>query len=401
MSHASQGEEGARGSAAAAAAGSPVASVAHRGKRHASAGGVLHSDGSHSSPVCLSSGGDCSGDSGSDGSQHASGERRRGGKRKRKRSFRCTGKCFALTYPKCETERADFDAAFHARFGPFTDYGSAREAHADGTHHMHVFVAFGRRRDLRSSRYFDLAVGGRSYHSNTQKCKSAAAWKQYISKGEDFHVSSAESGAAYNPLGEELGKRKSMYADYQWSRDFAVSRSMRDVEYPVELACDGITYQLCAPDPACKRRSWWIVAPPNAGKTRWINRVFAGRRIWCPRTGKYPFEGYDDQDIIIYDDREGVSFAELASVLNTWDIIQPIAGEIRYVTKNWKIGHTRSVIVLSNHTIEESMPDDIQRMRKRFIQIVNPTLLQPDELSSPDPSPQPALSNPDYQAFAS
>jgi len=323
-----------------------------------------------------------------DGSDHAAA----GEKRARARPFRVRGKCFALTYPKCEAQRSDFDAAFHVAFGPFADYGSAREEHADGTHHMHVFVAFARRRDVRSARYFDLAVGGRSFHANTQKCKSAAAWKQYISKGDDFDAGAAVSGDSYDPLREELGKRKSLYADHIWSRDFAVSRSMREIEYPVELECDGITYQLSRPDPTRKRRSWWIIAPPNAGKTRWVNRFFAGRRIWFPRTGKYPFEGYDDQDIIIYDDRESVTFAELADVLNTWDIIKPIAGEVRYVTKNWKLGHTRSVIVLSNKTIEEAFPDDILRMRKRFIQIVNPILLQPDDASSAAASPQPAPS---------
>lgn len=137
-----------------------------------------------------------------------------------------------------------------------------------------------------------------------------------------------------------------------------------------------------------------LVEKTNAGKTRWINKTFAGIKCYCPRVGKYPFEGYADQDIIIYDDREGVKFEEFASVLNTWEINQPIAGEIRYITRNWKIGHTRSIIVLSNRTIEESMPqDDHTRMRKRFIQIINPVLIPPDELSSEGEDNAPAAAS--------
>lgn len=323
-----------------------------------------------------------------------------GGKRRRKRPFRCRAKSFALTFSRCPVERDDFDAAFKLQRGPFPVYQSARELHKDGFPHLHVFIGYFKRRDVRSARSFDVAIDGTTYHPNFSKCRSEAAWQKYISKGDDHDLAPSLSGAAYDPLREELGKRKAMYADYCWSRDFLVTRSLKPVDFPVSLVCDGITYQLFAPDPAIKRRSWWIVAPPNAGKTRWLNRTFGGKRIYSPRTGKYPFEGYDDQDIVVYDDRESVSFAEFSSVLNTWDIVEPIAGEIRYNTKNWKLGHTRSVIVLSNHTIEESMkPEDVQRMRKRFIQIVNPILLQPSDLSSPEPEELQQSS--EYQAFAS
>lgn len=146
------------------------------------------------------------------------------------------------------------------------------------------------------------------------------------------------------------------------------------------------------PDPAVKQRNWWIVAKPNAGKTRWLNRVFAGKKIYSPRTGPYPFEGYNDAEIVVYDDREGVDFSEFASVLNTWNIVQPVAGQVRYTTRNWKIGQTRSVIVLSNKTIEDTFSttdkelDSLnhRRMKKRFMQIVNPVLKDEAESDSDD-----------------
>jgi len=106
--------------------------------------------------------------------------------------------------------------------------------------------------------------------------------------------------------------------------------------------------------------------------------------------GKYPFEGYANEDIIIYDDRENVSFEEFANVANTWDIVMPVFGEVRFNTQDWKVGHTRNIIVLSNKTIEQCMKEeDWQRMKKRFIQIVNPVLKPLEENSSDDEEEKP------------
>jgi len=186
----------------------------------------------------------------------------------------------------------------------------------------------------------------------------------------------------FNPMNEPIGKRKSMYLDYIWSQNYKERMEMKAIEWPIKLKTEGKTYEMNKPDVRLKKRHWWIVAKANAGKTKWVNKTFAGIKIYVPRMGAYPFEGYMDEDIIIYDDRDGVKFEEFSDVCNTWDIMKPIAGQIRYITQNWKIGHARNVIVMSNHTIEESMPEcDHQRMKKRFVQIVNPVLQEEQDES--------------------
>lgn len=313
-------------------------------------------------------------------------KRRGGAGGGRNKKFRMQAKQYALTYPQCPVVRAAFDAEFNKRFSPH-EYASARESHQDGNYHMHVFVAFKSKKNVQSARYFDVSIEGSTYHPNIQKCRSRDHWLQYIAKGDDHGVADLvqRGPVGFDPLSEPLGKRKSKYLDYKWSQEYEQRSKLLPVNYPVRLVTADRTYEMLKPSPIPKKRSWWVVAEPNAGKTRWVNRVFSGQRIFCPRTGKYPFEGYDDEDIIIYDDREGVTFAEFSSVLNTWDIPMPIAGEIRYVTQYWKRGHTRSCIVLSNKTIEESMPpEDVVRMKKRFIQIVNPVLAHEDDVSDPD-----------------
>lgn len=188
--------------------------------------------------------------------------------------------------------------------------------------------------------------------------------------------------------GIKHGSSSRIYRNLEWAHEFEANRRRREVEWPVKLECDGITYEMHKPDPALKKRSWWIVAAPNAGKTRWINRTFAGTRIYCPRAGPYPFEGYAGQAIVIYDDRKKVSFEEFSDVLNTWDIVHPVFGEVRFRTQDWPVGKTRNVIVLSNKTIEESFEaEDHLRMKKRFIQIVNPKLIPPEEMSDNEEEP--------------
>nr|WAE42220.1 MAG: replication associated protein [Cressdnaviricota sp.] len=315
--------------------------------------------------------------------------RRRPVSRRAARDFRAQGKCFALTYPKCPVERAKFDEAFKLKFSP-AEFASAREKHKDGDYHMHVFVGFIKRKNVQSARYFDVSIEGNVYHPNTQVCKDRKKWLRYISKDGDHGVDELGGGdddVTFHLSDYPVGKRKSAYQDIEWSKQHRLIQSLKPVMWPVELICEGKSYDMRAPDPANKKRNWWIVAPPNAGKTRWINKTFAGTAIYCPRTGKYPYEGYADQQLIIYDDRTKVPFEEFSDVLNTWEFIHPVYGEVRFRTQDWKISQTRNVIVLSNKTIEESMPEeDWERMKKRFIQIINPVLIPQDEKSDEEMS---------------
>jgi len=325
-------------------------------------------------------------------SRRESADRRRGGRsvhggadtrRGDRKSFRCSSKQFAITYPQCDVRRDVFDELFRSKH-KVAQYASAREQHEDGHWHLHLFVAFERRTDVQSSRYFDVSVDGKIYHPNVQSCRDRSAWLGYISKGTDHGVDELRRELE-DPINARIGKRKATAADLKWTEEELIRRSLKPVVYPILLECEGKTYEMNVPDPKCKKRSWWIVAPPNAGKTRWINKQFARMAIYCPRMGKYPYEGYCDQDIIIYDDRKGVQFEELSDVLNTWEFLHPVYGEVRFTTQNWRMGHTRNVIVLSNKTIEQSFPEeDWLRVKKRFIQIVNPVLIPLSEKSDDD-----------------
>lgn len=296
----------------------------------------------------------------------------------RRRKFRCSARHFALTYPQCPVARADWRREFGLRFSGCA-YWIARETHKDGSYHLHMLVSYKLRKDVQSASYFDVAVDGRSYHPNIKRCWDVDGWFEYISKGDDHD--DVPDAAERLLCTEPAWRVEKAYHGELWRQRELAARSRPGVVYPVRLVCEGVTYELRKPDPAIKKRSWWIVARPNAGKTRWLNSTFAGHAIWKPRVGKYPFEGYAGEEIIVYDDREP-SFEEVSDVLNTWLIQSPVYGEVRFRTQDWPIGATRSIIVLSNKTIEDTYKMlDVERMKKRFIQISHPVLIKEEEQS--------------------
>lgn len=299
------------------------------------------------------------------------------------KGFRVQGKQFCITYPRCEVSREEFDKEFKRRHPRVAQYNSAREQHEDGGYHIHVYVQYATKLDVSDARYFDLTFGSESYHPNVQKCRNKNDWLKYLTKDGDHNIKSSD--LEYNPLLEQLGKRRGMYEDHKWSLEHAVQRGLKHVEWPIILNTEEKEYKMEKPvlnekGDYTKKRNWWIVAKPNAGKTRWLNKTFAGTKIWIPSNDGYPFEGYNDAEIIIYDDREDVTFAEFSDILNVWNIVKPVFGKTRYKKQYYTMGAVRSIIVMSNKKIEDVFEGvHLNAMKARFMQIINPKLMDKED----------------------
>lgn len=325
-----------------------------------------------------------------------------------------------------------FHAAFQAAFHP-DSIRTAREQHKgddgepSGFHHIHVFAEWINKKNIKSARHFDLSFPppgdepaaaaassepvDRVYHPNIKKCWDAAGWLRYISKEGDFD----DSLGKFNILDHPAGKRKSFHDDHRFTERFLRAESDKHIVWPVVLKCsDGVEYTMLAPDARIKKRHWWIVSPPNSGKSYWINETFAGKKVFVPMKGDYPFEAYQNEELIIYDDRDQITFEEFSNVANVYKIETHVYGKARFVAVNWPRapplpnvpiprGAVRNIIVLSNQTIEVQCPNDVDRMKARFKQIINANLLPLEMQSAPSsPVPPPFVSlEGDYSAFAS
>lgn len=282
------------------------------------------------------------------------------------KQFRCNAKEFSITYPQCSVgKQALFDwfcSSFHPRYCCV-----ARELHADGTPHLHVCAVFSSRKDVKNEKFFDYKDGDRIYHPNIQKSKRVHWWDEYIKKGGDYVQSEGEV-EKFNVMLYEPGKRKKTYEDIKWSNQYVLMSQLKSIVYPLNIG-KGIHVE--KPDPSVKRRNLWIVSAPDAGKTYWISSALNGLAVYyvTPSKQQYWFESYNDEDIIVCDDVL-IPFSAIANILNTH--LHPgihVAGAVRFTSKFWKYGHTRTMIVLSNQRIQNKYGALSNAMLARFREI--------------------------------
>lgn len=77
------------------------------------------------------------------------------------RPYRLNGSGFFLTYPRCDLVKESVLDHLKA-LGEVKSAVVAEEKHQDGTPHVHVFVKYFKKLDVRSPKFFD--IGG--FHGN-------------------------------------------------------------------------------------------------------------------------------------------------------------------------------------------------------------------------------------------
>lgn len=165
-----------------------------------------------------------------------------------------------------------------------------------------------------------------------------------------------QNPAMYHQYGRTLEKLEAAAMFYH----------LKEPEYP--LVFDQFKIKINKPDPAVKCRHFWIIGRPDIGKTFLSQSMFAGLNVYTAWANDYPYEAWDGQDLILYDDYHP-SFAEMSSVSNTFLIPTHVFGKTRFKPVYWKLGHTRTMIVLTNKEIGDVHFNNLEAMRARFTEI--------------------------------
>lgn len=67
-----------------------------------------------------------------------------------------------------------------------------REKHADGTKHLHYYLEFNKKLDIKNPRYFDtlipIEIDGKAHHGNISTVRNVGATLQYITKDGDYEL---------------------------------------------------------------------------------------------------------------------------------------------------------------------------------------------------------------------
>lgn len=219
-----------------------------------------------------------------------------------------------------------------------TRFCIGQERHADGGTHFHCYLHFAKELHTRNTRYFDFE----GEHPNWRRIGDVQGAVEYCMKDGDYIM----DGIDFYKNSKGFKRKK---ADQDaWIRHVQ-QKGLQEIKWPFRLPTgQEVHYPVKdAEGKWPKKRHWWIVSDPNKGKTFWVNEVFAGQKVFMRSCGKYPYEEYEDEELVICDD-VFPKFEEIADVCNIWHVRKHVYGDVRYVTKAWKLGQVRTMIVLSN-----------------------------------------------------
>lgn len=280
--------------------------------------------------------------------------------------FRFQRESVFLTYPRCPAPKEALRDFVNSQCN-VRAYAIGRERHSDGAYHLHAVFKFSSRLRVRDCRFFDLVYEGVRYHPNIRgigKTKRGGSALQrtveYCIKEGDYigeHINFWKSSANFT-------KNK---GDFDNWVAFNERRALREIPWPIALPfssarrivpsplpCPPCT--LTRPDARNKQRHYWLYGPPDWGKSKWLNEAFAGCKVYLRGTSraKYPFDDYNGEQVIIYDDVKP-KFQEILSVSGLWSVPAMVYGDTRYKCRFWPMhkpddpySGVRIIIVLSN-----------------------------------------------------
>lgn len=286
------------------------------------------------------------------------------------KKFRFTARSAFLTYPRCPIvpEKYLRHTSFDQRDIKLA-FGK-QERHVDGERHLHVWITFIRKIDTINPRFFDLTIpptedhAGSTFHCNIRRGERRRAG------GVSNHVRAYEylckyDGAVPTPIigasnlyPTSRNFRKEYGDRTQWLNYLAIS-AMPDPEYPIQLPNGSL---IPTPSGANKQRHIWIYGPPNAGKTKWLEEAVFRFKNYRVGGTLYPFDNYDGEQIIIYDDIIPKP-NDLMSITNTSEWQRPVPGQTRYSQRFVPGRLVTLVIVCVNVDIEKMYEAELDTTR--------------------------------------
>jgi len=216
----------------------------------------------------------------------------------------------------------------------------AQEDHKDGSIHYHGYIQFAARFKTRDCNAFDRkAPETINEHCHIKTAKNGKGWQRYVQKAGRF-IGNVEKVKEADPS-LNYRKRRDDLAAYEEDKRRA---EKAEIKWPLVLPWCTVE----KPDPAVKKRHWWITGPPDIGKTYQVQEVIDGMKVFMASgDGQYRYEHYAGQELIVYDDCIP-KLVELLSVTNTWKSEVERPGGSRYKKAFWPEKHTRTVVVLTN-----------------------------------------------------
>lgn len=248
------------------------------------------------------------------------------------KKFRLVYKHISLTYSQCPLGKEKIRKHISEKFNPNLVL-VCDEKHEDGNLHSHAYVWMSYKPNFKDPKVFDIE----RYHPEIQKVKNKEAWIAYVCKKGDIDLKGQFPATTW----QNFNRNK---ADYDaWCKHITYGNLKSP--FPFEDPNGNIVNK---PEPNEKMCNYLIISEPDGGKTHWVNNTFEGKRIYSrTQDSTYPFDDYNDEEIILYDDVVP-KIAELLQVSNCYKIRTPVYGNTRYAKKYWPLNVRRTMIILCN-----------------------------------------------------
>lgn len=294
-------------------------------------------------------------------------------------SFRLNGKAFFLTYPQCPLTRTHVLDRLSEKLVGFNlvHYAIAKEAHEDGSPHLHCLLLLEKSKNVCSSNFFDID----GYHGNYQIAKDRVKVFDYISKSDGellTNLTNDDLRPQKKYKREEVGKRvlageklSDLVEEYpslifgfnklQEDIKSVLNARVRPVEIPKWLPNSwGLLFQS---DSTAKRRHYWIWSDkPNRGKTTWARDMEAKFGAYIKSGGDFTYWNIgSNESICILDEYNyaGLKFHQLNSLCDgTFEARVFMGGLQRFRPK--------LVFVLSNISLRDMYPFKYELLEARF-----------------------------------
>jgi hypothetical protein len=116
------------------------------------------------------------------------------------KKFRLCRKKYFLIYSQCCVLKEELLEFVLKKF-PVENYLISQEFHADGNQHLHVYLSFKKKYNVRNTRVFDYVnSSGKVFHPNIEAVKSSVATLKYLTKFDKNFVTNLEVDENGNTL---------------------------------------------------------------------------------------------------------------------------------------------------------------------------------------------------------
>lgn len=216
------------------------------------------------------------------------------------------------------------------------------EKHASGHPHVHVAIKFAKKINIKDPRVFDLIDWKEEQlHPNIKKGAGKGAWNQLVA-----YVSKTGFAKGDSMMWEWKNYKKNKADWDHWQSDMKSSHA--DPAWPIKLP-DGALIM----EPKCHQRKYiyLIMGDPDKGKSYWRKKAIKPYTSFRVTNVQYPMEGYNGQQIIIYDDFDFDKIKGPEHLLITngeYEYEQVKVGHCRYQDAVYPENQQRIVIIICN-----------------------------------------------------